>query len=54
MKGPHCFEMGLGGCGVAFKLVPNGVASQETVLYRFCRRNNCADGGYPLAGHDHG
>ncbi len=36
-------------CGVIFKLVPNGTASQETVLYRFCRRDDCGDGAFPAA-----
>lgn len=38
------------GCGVIFKLVPNGAASEETVLYEFCRRNDCEDGSLPKAG----
>jgi uncharacterized repeat protein (TIGR03803 family) len=49
-KGPHCTDIGVSGCGTAFKVVPNGAASQETVLYDFCSEKKCADGGYPLAG----
>ena len=49
-KGPHCTDIGVSGCGTAFKLAPNGAASLETVLYDFCSRKNCSDGGYPLAG----
>ena len=49
-KGSHCIDIGVSGCGTAFKLVPNGEASRETVLYDFCSRMNCSDGGYPLAG----
>jgi len=38
----------LGGCGVVFKLAPEG---KETVLHRFCaRQKGCTDGGIPLAG----
>lgn len=36
-------------CGVIFKLIPNGTASQEIVLHRFCRRDDCADGAIPEA-----
>ena len=38
------------GCGVIFKLVPNGEESQETVLYEFCRKSDCRDGSAPMAG----
>jgi uncharacterized repeat protein (TIGR03803 family) len=31
-------------------LAPNGVISQENVLYDFCMQESCADGGYPSAG----
>jgi uncharacterized repeat protein (TIGR03803 family) len=34
-------------CGAVFKLSTKG---KETVLYRFCSRENCADGAYPFAG----
>jgi uncharacterized repeat protein (TIGR03803 family) len=50
MKGRHCQDIGVGGCGTAYKLVPNGTQSQETVLHDFCAAKNCSDGGYPLAG----
>ena len=36
-----------GGCGVIFKLTPEG---KETVLYSFCAQTNCTDGATPLAG----
>jgi uncharacterized repeat protein (TIGR03803 family) len=35
---------GANGCGVAFKVDPNGV---ETQLYTFCSQNKCHDGGVP-------
>jgi uncharacterized repeat protein (TIGR03803 family) len=35
------------GCGVLFKLVPNGEASEETVLYPFCGKHDCVDGREP-------
>ena len=39
------FCHGNGGCGVVFKLSPEG---KETVLYRFCAHNNsCLDGANP-------
>jgi len=39
------------GIGVVFELVPNGEASQETVLHVFCSdKEHCTDGGTPLAG----
>ncbi len=41
---------GAAGWGVVFKIVPNGVASQETVLHSFCRKANCTDGALPSAG----
>jgi hypothetical protein len=50
MKDRHCQDIGVGGCGTAYKIVPNGTQSQETVLYDFCAAKNCGDGGYPLAG----
>lgn len=37
------------GCGVAFKLIPNGTQSQLTVIYNFCSQANCADGSSPQA-----
>jgi uncharacterized repeat protein (TIGR03803 family) len=35
------------GCGVVFKLAPNG---KYTVLHSFCATINCTDGEYPMAG----
>ena len=35
------------GGGVVFRLTPEG---KETVLYNFCARTNCVDGGNPTAG----
>ena len=40
-------QCGLSGCGVVFKLTPEG---KYTVLYNFCAQTNCADGEYPAAG----
>jgi uncharacterized repeat protein (TIGR03803 family) len=40
-------ECGGSGCGVVFKLSPNG---QETVLYTFCSLSNCVDGAGPGGG----
>src|SRR5689334_10997470 len=34
--GGSCSLNGMSGCGVLFKLIPNGVASQEMVLHAFC------------------
>src|ERR1043165_634367 len=39
-----------GGCGVVFKIVPNGVDSQEAVLHMFCAKKDCNDGRAPFAG----
>ena len=39
-----CSFAGVTGCGVVFKLTPEG---QYTVLYNFCSRSNCSDGMYP-------
>ena len=36
--------------GVLFTLTPNGINSQESVLYSFCQQNACADGQIPNAG----
>ena len=41
------FSGGAHGDGIVFKLTPNG---KETVLYSFCGRTNCTDGGYSAAG----
>lgn len=38
------------GCGVLYKLIPNGAQSQETVLYAFCKERDCRDGSAPQAG----
>jgi uncharacterized repeat protein (TIGR03803 family) len=38
------------GCGVAFKLAPNGQSWQQTVLHSFCSQAKCADGGTPMDG----
>ncbi|HEX4861957.1 MAG TPA: choice-of-anchor tandem repeat GloVer-containing protein [Rhizomicrobium sp.] len=38
------------GFGVAFKLVPSGKTSQETVLHNFCVKTNCTDGESPVTG----
>src|SRR5437879_7595359 len=35
------------GCGTVFKIASGGT---ETVLYRFCSQNNCADGAEPAGG----
>jgi hypothetical protein len=35
------------GCGVAFRIVPDGENSQETVLYDFCITTGCHDGAHP-------
>jgi uncharacterized repeat protein (TIGR03803 family) len=32
------------GCGTLFKIVPNGVNSTESVLYYFCKLQDCKDG----------
>jgi uncharacterized repeat protein (TIGR03803 family) len=36
--------------GTIFKIVPNGVNSEESVLYSFCSQAGCADGDRPLSG----
>jgi uncharacterized repeat protein (TIGR03803 family) len=38
--------------GTVFELTPNATKTKwtETVLYSFCARSNCTDGGYPSAG----
>ena len=38
------------GCGTIFRLVPNGVNSEETVLYAFCKKRDCKDGADPEGG----
>ena len=46
----NCVAQGRSGCGVIFKIIPNGTASQEIVLYRFCSLEDCVDGGHPRTG----
>ena len=46
-SGAHCPSTE--GCGIAFKIVPNGAASTESVLYNFCSANDCDDGDAPLS-----
>jgi uncharacterized repeat protein (TIGR03803 family) len=46
-KGRNCDDIGVSGCGTAFRFQPDG--SVLSVLHAFCARKNCADGGYPLA-----
>jgi uncharacterized repeat protein (TIGR03803 family) len=36
--------------GVVFKLTPSGSGYTESVLYHFCAKPSCTDGGSPLAG----
>jgi hypothetical protein len=43
--GTHCVP----GCGVLYRLTPNGANSQEIVIYSFCAKKNCADGISPIA-----
>lgn len=45
--GHPCGDRGTNGCGTIFRLVPNGAASQETVLYAFCLKRDCKDGAGP-------
>jgi len=45
--GAQCPSNYQGGCGVIFKLVPNGTQSKETVLYSFCQLTDCRDGTFP-------
>lgn len=35
------------GCGVTYKLVPNGSQSIYSVLHDFCQQDSCVDGAYP-------
>lgn len=35
------------GAGIVFELNPNGGAWTQTILYRFCSAENCADGAFP-------
>ena len=43
----ECFVNESEGCGVVFKLTPEG---KETILYSFCAQTNCTDGASPDAG----
>jgi len=45
--GVEHFDCTPDGCGVVFKVTPEG---NETVLYSFCKQNNCPDGAWPVAG----
>ena len=47
-KGKNCDDIGVSGCGTAFRVQPDGTGF--ALLHDFCARRNCADGGYPLAG----
>jgi uncharacterized repeat protein (TIGR03803 family) len=38
------------GCGLLYKVTPNGTASQETVLHEFCSLRQCSDGYNPTSG----
>jgi hypothetical protein len=38
-----------GGCGVLYRLIPDGEQSNEKVLYDFCSQDNCTDGAFPDA-----
>ena len=35
------------GCGTIFRIIPNGLASQESVIYAFCSLKDCKDGFEP-------
>jgi hypothetical protein len=37
-------------CGVVYEIVPNGTNSVETVLHKFCAKENCSDGAFPAGG----
>jgi uncharacterized repeat protein (TIGR03803 family) len=45
--GRHCPPFRADGCGLVFKIDPNG---QETVLHYFCSKQDCADGAFPFGG----
>lgn len=38
------------GCGVIFKIVPDGISSEESVLYALCAKRDCRDGFAPRSG----
>ncbi len=42
-----CINAKSSGCGAIYELVPNGVLSQESVIYSFCVENDCKDGAGP-------
>jgi uncharacterized repeat protein (TIGR03803 family) len=44
--GPFCPQSTLG-CGVLFKLTPNGTQSDFSVLHSFCAEQGCPDGAWP-------
>jgi uncharacterized repeat protein (TIGR03803 family) len=44
-KSAFCYP--LSGCGVVYKLTPEG---KQTVLYSFCSQKNCTDGANPQGG----
>jgi len=50
-NGGHCAShLHKEGCGVLFKLVPNGEQSEETLLHVFCSKKDCRDGDLPQSG----
>ncbi len=48
-NGGHC-TLDKEGCGVLFKLLPNGEQSEETLLHVFCSEKDCRDGDLPQGG----
>jgi hypothetical protein len=50
LGGRDCMQLHPDGCGVLFKLVPDGSKTQETVLYKFCKEADCKDGFAPHGG----
>ena len=49
-SGRDCTVTPDGRCGTLYKIVPDGVASQWSVLHRFCKQANCDDGSIPRDG----
>ncbi len=47
LGGRSCGQAHPDGCGVLFKIIPNGSQSQEAVLYEFCKKADCRDGLSP-------
>jgi uncharacterized repeat protein (TIGR03803 family) len=47
-SGSGCFGFVASGCGVVFKVSPDG--TNYTVLYSFCSKPSCSDGANPDAG----